>query len=120
MGASLDLKAHAIAALDEICNKRDFEKATTYLDPDMIQYHDDSTIKGAETFINTFKQILQHVPDFHLKVIDAVVEGNKVWVFSKISGLPNGDVKDSVDMLHFNDEGKLVMAKDVQRSVVVA
>lgn len=53
--------------------------------------------------------------DFHAEIIDAVAEGNKVWVFSKVKGYPGGAEKDTVDMMTFTDEGKLLWTKDVQR-----
>jgi hypothetical protein len=48
-------------------------------------------------------------------VKDAVKEGNKVWLFSKITGLPGGVFKDSVDRSVWDEEGKFVETKDVQR-----
>lgn len=45
-------------------------------------------------------------------------EENKVWVYARISGLPNGEVKDTVDMLEWDEKGeKLIRAKDVQRTI---
>jgi hypothetical protein len=57
------------------------------------------------------------MPDFKIEVMNAIQEGNKVWLYSRISGLPGGVVKDSVDMTLWSDEGKLVETKDVQRVV---
>jgi hypothetical protein len=46
-----------------------------------------------------------------------VQDGNTVWVLGRITGLPGGVVKDSVDITLWNDEGKLVFTKDVLREV---
>jgi len=57
------------------------------------------------------------MPGFHIQVVDAVVEGNEAWLFSKIRVLLGSAVKDSVDMLTWNEAGLLVDTKDVQRVV---
>ena len=56
-------------------------------------------------------------PDFHITVRDAVAEGNKVWIFVRIEGLPGGVVKDGVDMTVWSEDGKVVASRDVQRVV---
>lgn len=44
--------------------------------------------------------------------------GNKLWVLGRISGLPGGVVKDSVVMTVWNEKGRLMLTKDVQRDVI--
>lgn len=39
----------------------------------------------------------------------------KVWVRSEISGYPGGVVKESVDMLFFDEDGMLVKGIDYQK-----
>ena len=116
-----DPKHQALTFIEIMCNKRDFDSAATYLTPDMIQYHDDRPpIRGAATFVAGFKRMTTEIaPGFHITVLDAVSEGNKVWAFVRISGLPGGDVKEGIDMTVWSDEGKLVSSRDVQRVVDV-
>ncbi len=59
-------------------------------------------------------------PGFAVEVRDAVCEGNKVWLYVRISGLPGGVVKDGIDMTVWSDEGKLVLSRDVQRTLEMA
>lgn len=55
--------------------------------------------------------------DFHDDIKDMVQEGDKVWVYGRITGMPVGVVKDSVDMMVWNEEGKMKYYKAVQREV---
>lgn len=60
---------------------------------------------------------LDRAPDFHMHIREAVVDDRqrKVWVRSEITGLPAGVVKESIDMLSFNEEGLLIKSEDCQR-----
>ena len=118
----VDLKACARNFIETICNKRDFAAASTCVHFDMIQYHDDRPpIRGADTFLAGFKKMVTEIaPDFHITIKDVVAEGNKVWIFARIEGLPGGVVKDGVDMTVWSDDGKVVASRDVQRVVDLA
>jgi hypothetical protein len=59
-------------------------------------------------------QAIQFMPNFKIEVKDAVTEGNKVWLFSKVTGLPGGVFKDSVDMSVWDEECKFVETENVQ------
>ena len=118
MAAPKDLKAHAIELLNIWCNEKDIGKGIPYLHPSVTQIHDDEPpIQGADTFVARWKEFLKFVPDFKMDIKDVIQEGNRVWIFSRISGLPDGVVKDSVDMTVFDEDGKLLHTKDVQRVV---
>lgn len=64
-----------------------------------------------------FMASLDRAPDFHMHIREAVVDDRqrKVWVRSEITGLPAGVVKESIDMLSFNEEGLLIKSEDCQR-----
>ena len=57
------------------------------------------------------------VPDFEMVIREAVVDDNqrKVWVRSEIRGLPGGIIKESIDMMTFDEEGLLIRSEDCQR-----
>ena len=114
-----DPKTQALTFIDLMCNKRDYEKAATYLSPDMEQYHDDrEPIRGSETFLAGFKKMATQIaPGFHIEILDAVAQGQKVWIFVRISGLPNGLVKEGIDMTTWSEDGKLLLSRDCQRVV---
>ncbi len=57
------------------------------------------------------------MPECKIEVKDAIWQANKVWLYSRIGGLPGGVMKNSVDMTMWSDEGKLLEMKDVQRVV---
>ena len=112
-----DIKATALALIDLMCNKRDFANGATYLSPNMEQYQDDKPpLQGSEAFLANFKTMLTELaPESHVDVLDAVCEGNKVWVYVRISGLPGGMVKEGVDMTVWSEEGTLISLRNFQR-----
>ena len=115
MPSPRDLKAHAVEFLDR-CKEKNLSKGATYLHKSMTAYHDDNPpVKGAGQFIAGWTKAIQFIPNFKIEVKDAVKDGNKVWLFSKITGLPGGVFKDSVDRSVWGEEGKFVETKDVQR-----
>lgn len=85
-----DFKATALTLIDLMCNKRDFAKGATYLLYNMEQYQDDKPPpQGSEAFLANFEKMLTEIAsESHVDVLDAIYEGNKVWVYVRISGLP--------------------------------
>ena len=67
--------------------------------------------------------VLEFIPDFKTELIDIIAEvngdrkGGKVWTFSRVTGLPGGQSKDSVDMFKFDENGLATSFKDVQRAL---
>ncbi|KUJ09223.1 uncharacterized protein LY89DRAFT_676041 [Mollisia scopiformis] len=119
MSAHRDLKAPTLEFLDLFCNKKDIEKSVTYLHPEFTATHDDWAPKDLDGFIEQWKHLITSLwPEFKYEAIDTVQEGNKVWVYARITGLQNGEAKDSIDMLEWDKEGeKIIKTKDVQRTV---
>ena len=65
--------------------------------------------------------ILKVAPNIKVEILDTVAEviedGGKVWMLSRITGMPDAEEKESVDMMVFNSEGIVVASKDLQRAV---
>ena len=51
------------------------------------------------------KKLSAAVPDFYFELEDTVQEGNNVWVFARIAGLPGGIARDGVDMTEWSEGG---------------
>lgn len=119
MVAYKDLKTPTIEFLNIWCNEKNVEKGLTYLHQDMTAVHDDDAPRSLDNFIAGWKYIITSLaPEFKYDTKDIMQEGNKVWVYARISGLPNGEVKDTVDMLEWDEKGeRLIRAKDVQRNI---
>lgn len=106
MPGPTNLKKRATDLLYLLCNEKDLSKGAAYLDANMIQYRDDRLpVVGAEQFLETWGKAIQAMPDFQIEVKDVIQEGNKVWAYCKISGLPGGVEKNSVDMSIWNEDG---------------
>ncbi|CRG89197.1 hypothetical protein PISL3812_06233 [Talaromyces islandicus] len=113
---TIDLKARAIFFMDLMSNKRGFEEAAQYVHPEVVQQNGKKEFRGKETLLANFKAMTTTIaPDFHVDFIDTVRDGNKVWAYVRVSGLPGGVVKDSVDITEWSDDGRLLFAKHVQR-----
>ena len=114
--SGIDLKSRAIIFMDLISNKRNFEKASEYVHPDIVQKKREKTVQGKGEMLNTFKTMIEvHAPNFHVEFLDALEEGLKVWAYVRISGLPGGIVKDSIDLTEWSEDGRLVRAQHVQQ-----
>lgn len=83
----------------------------------IVQHEDDEAVTSREAFLANYQAIIKEVPDFHMEIREAVVDDcqRKVWVRSEITGLPAGVIKESIDMMTFNEEGILVKSEDCQR-----
>ncbi|KAF2164486.1 hypothetical protein M409DRAFT_25364 [Zasmidium cellare ATCC 36951] len=118
------LKARGLEILRILCVDKAFDKMPGVLDPNVEAYHDDeAALVGRDNFISHFQHLLTAVPTFSYQIYDSVAEldkggkGGRVWIFSRLLGLPKGIQKDTVDMFDIDGEGRLVRMKDVQRLV---
>ena len=106
-----------------LCNDKDMKKAGTYLDPHCVLVHEDNApVNGSEAFLAVWGKTLQAMPGYHKDMRDMMVEIDqesngvaRVWVYSRISGIAPGVVRDSIDMMHFTHDGLFLDSKDVQR-----
>lgn len=119
-----ELKSTARTLITAICNDRNLDLAKSHNATSISMTHDDNPpITSVDDFLANWQKLLTFMPDFHLEILDMVAEvgektqGGKVWVFSRIKGLPGGVKKDSVDMMDFDADGKFVRSKDVQRVI---
>ncbi|KAK4499512.1 hypothetical protein PRZ48_010027 [Zasmidium cellare] len=118
------LKARGLEILKILCVDKAFDKMPGVLDSNVEAYHDDApALVGREIFISHFQHILTAVPDMSYEIYDSVAEldkggkGGRVWIFSRLSGLPKGIQKDTIDMFDIDGKGQLVRMKDVQRAI---
>lgn len=124
-GSPAAFKERCFTFLNILCNDKDLEKAAGYLAPDCILIHEDqATVRGPKAFLDVWQKNLASIPDYHKDIKDMVVEINaedkgvaRVWVYSRINGLGNGEVRDSIDMMRFTADGLYLESKDVQRAI---
>ena len=120
-----DLRSTALLILHSLCNSKEASAAAPYLHPSVSAQHDDNEpTSSRDSFLEAWEHTSAAWPDLHAEVQEAVVDESqsKVWVLSELSGLPNGIVKTSVDMMTFQqcqETGRWVCVKcaDVQRVV---
>lgn len=82
-----------------------------------VEHNDGSPVYSFQTYVSRFSDAVSRSPNFHLDVKEACVDEiqRKVWVRSEISGLPGGVIKESIDMLYFDEQGVLVGSIDHQK-----
>jgi hypothetical protein len=118
-------KERCYTFLNILCNDKDMKKAAEFLDPDCILIHEDhDSVHGAQAFIDTWKANLDRMPNYHKDIKDMIVEflpGDegmaRIWVYSRISGITEGSLTDSIDMMRFTPKGLFLQSKDVQRTI---
>ncbi len=122
---SQDFKDRCFTFLDVLCNDKDMEKASAYLAPDCLLIHEDHPpVRGAREFIEVWMKNLASMPGYHKDIRDMLVEIEpdgasvaRVWVYSRIEGIAQDAVTDSIDMMRFTADGLFLESKDVQRTI---
>jgi predicted SnoaL-like aldol condensation-catalyzing enzyme len=120
------LEAHKSLVRDffpHFCDKKDFSNPERFLSPSFTSHRADRTIVGREAWVGGFSHALTaFMPNFKAELKREIAEGNYVWTFAHITGLPEkacpaGMHKLSVDMFRFDKDGKLAEHWDVQQNV---
>ncbi|KAH7048406.1 hypothetical protein B0J12DRAFT_700276 [Macrophomina phaseolina] len=94
--------------------------AKKHLSPNFVSKHaDEPETTTLQEFITKWQTAI--VPSMKVEVLDSVaeVEGDKgkVWIYSRLSGVPGVQFVDSVDIMEWSGD-VCVSTKDVQRVVV--
>ena len=113
-----NLEYRATKILQLLCNEREPQSVAAMISPNVIVQHDDSPpVTSREAFLDGWQGFMAEVPEFHLEIMEAIVDDRqrKVWVRSEITGLPAGMIKESIDMMTFDEDGMLVKSEDCQR-----
>lgn len=113
-----NLQHRATQILELLCNERDAQSVVPMIAANVVVQHDDNApVTSAAAFLDGWQRLIANVPNFHLEIREAVVDDRqrKVWVRSEITGLPAGMVKESIDMMTFDEEGMLIKSEDCQR-----
>jgi hypothetical protein len=113
-----NLQYRATQILELLYNERNTASATSIISSEVIvQHNDDDTVTGLAAFLDGCHRTIAQVPNFHLEIREAIVDDRqrKVWVRSEITGLPAGTIKESIDMMTFDEEGVLIRSEDCQR-----
>lgn len=118
------LRARGLEIINILCVDKVWDKMASVMAPNVEAYHDDGeALVGRDHFISHWQKAASALPDMAYHVYDLVAEldkvgkGGKVWVFSRITGLPRGIQKDTIDMFDIDGNGQLVKTKDVQRAI---
>jgi predicted SnoaL-like aldol condensation-catalyzing enzyme len=117
MANTIDLKAHCLHFLDLISNKRDIATAEKMIHASCQFIHDDQPPKSRDEFLAFWPQMMSNAPKFNVEVRDVVREGNKVWVFSKVTGRMDGTDCDDLHMFEFKDDGMCLKSHGVHRVI---
>lgn len=114
-----NLELRATKILTSLANSpSSTDLSTLRISPNIkVEHNDSDPVYSLQQYLSRFSDASSRSPDLHLDVKEACVDEiqRKVWVRSVISGLPGGMVKESVDMLSFDEQGVLVGSIDHQR-----
>lgn len=82
-----------------------------------FEHGDDDPVYSLQKYLSRFSDASARYPQMQLDVKEACVDEiqRKVWVRSEVTGLPDGMIKERVDMLYFDEQGVLVRSVDHQR-----
>lgn len=123
-GAAASNKARAIEALDLLCNQpltaENLDRIKAIFHPRFCIVHagdDDPAPDGRDAWLGRLVKRREQLAHFHMEIRDAVAEGDKVWVFAKLTGLSGGAAKMSVDMMTVDADGLIVECQDVERLI---
>ena len=114
----------AIALYDEMINKHNaMEAVNKYLVPEYIQ-HNPSIPTGAAALGQAFGYIGQAHPTSRVEIHRVIAAGDYVWSHVVFYNLKNDDAEDKgtagVDILKFNEEGKIIEHWDVLQEMIDA
>lgn len=112
------MQYRATKILELLYNDRDTASVSPMISSEvMIQHNDEATVTGRAAFLDGCHELIAQAPDFHLEISEAIVDDRqrKVWVRSEITGLPAGIMKESIDMMTFDEAGVLIRSEDCQR-----
>jgi len=113
---SYDLESRAIEILTSLANSpHNTTSVSEHISPSIkFEHGDDLPIYSLQSYLARFSDISARFPGYCLDVKEACVDETqrKVWVRSEITGLPNGLIKERIDMLTFDNEGILVGSFD--------
>ena len=111
------VKTQSLHFLELIGNKRDIITAAILIHPVCQFIHDDEPPKSRDSFLEFWPKMMARAPHFHVEVRDIIVQDNRAWVFSKITGRPDGTSCDDIHMFEFDSDGKCLKSQGVQRVI---
>lgn len=110
-----DLETRATQILTSLANDQCTKSVLPHISPMIqVEHNDNAPAYSLDSYLLRFASA---GPNVRLDVKEACVDElqRKVWVRSEISGFPNGVVKESFDMLFFDQDGVLVRGIDYQK-----
>ncbi|MCR9066334.1 MAG: nuclear transport factor 2 family protein [Cytophagales bacterium] len=112
----------AIALYDEMINKHNaMEAVNKYLVPEYIQ-HNQSIGTGAEALGQAFGYVGHRHPSSRVEIHRIIAAGDYVWSHVIFFNLNNDAPSDrgtaGVDILKFNEEGKIIEHWDVLQEII--
>lgn len=110
-----DLESRATQILTSLANNQCTTSVLPHISPLIqVEHNDNAPEYSIDSFISRFTEGGAHI---RLDVKEACVDEfqRKVWVRSEISGFADGIVKESVDMLFFDEDGILIRGIDYQK-----
>lgn len=112
----IDLESRATQILTSLANNStDSSSVLPHISPLIqVEHNDAAPVYSVDSYVSRFSGLGS---DVRLDIKEACVDEvqRKVWVRSEISGFPGGVVKESVDMLFFDEDGMLVKGIDYQK-----
>lgn len=103
------LRSLAITLLDALANTHDLELASSLMASNAhVQHEEEPVFTTRSSFLDAWRQMLLRVPDFRIKILEAVADERerKVWMRGLVT--VRGKVKDCTTVMVFDEEGVCV------------
>lgn len=114
-----ELETRATKILASLANNTsNVDLVSQYISPQIkVEHGDGDPVYSLQKYLTRFSDASARNPGLYLDIKEACVDEmqRKVWVRSEITGLPDGAIKERVDMLTFDEQGVLVGSIDHQR-----
>ncbi|KAJ5083870.1 hypothetical protein NUU61_008449 [Penicillium alfredii] len=114
----IDLRERAIAFLENLTTKRDLPGAARLMHDALTLQHNDLPSMTKAEFVEFWPSVLDKSPNVHVAIKDVICQGNRVWVFSCVTGRLNEGPLDDVHMLSFAEDGTILRSHGIQRQKV--
>lgn len=112
---SSNIRERAIAFLENLTTKRDLPAAANLMHDSMTLQHNDLPPMTKPEFVEFWPGVLDRSPDVRVAIKDVICEGNRVWVFSCVTGRLDAGPLDDLHMLLFAEDGSILRSHGVQR-----
>jgi predicted SnoaL-like aldol condensation-catalyzing enzyme len=98
-----------------VLNNRQYDQAHEFIHPDFIKhYHDGRPDTNAAAFLKEYQGLVSQFPNIKSVIKKSIAQGDEVWLWTNIEGLPEGVGLEIVEIYRVQD-GKVREKWDVHQ-----